>query len=104
MTTWSRRGCRPQRVLVNPNGVDVDELAPYREGDAIGVATARLACPTAPTVGFIGTFGRWHGVKLLPELIDAVPDAHWVLSVAAGCCSSVEAADGDDAGWRPRRR
>ena len=32
-----------------------------------------------PTVGFIGTFGLWHGVKLLPALIEAVPGARWIL-------------------------
>jgi glycosyltransferase involved in cell wall biosynthesis len=39
--------------------------------------------PEAPTVGFIGTFGLWHGVRLLPSIIGAVaaerPDARWIL-------------------------
>jgi glycosyltransferase involved in cell wall biosynthesis len=34
-------------------------------------------------VGFIGTFGPWHGVLLLPELVAAVaagrPDARWIV-------------------------
>jgi glycosyltransferase involved in cell wall biosynthesis len=42
-----------------------------------------LGQPEAPTVGFVGSFGLWHGVRLLPSLIEAVarerPDARWVL-------------------------
>lgn len=72
------QGVSPARVLVNPNGVDVDALAPYRQGDPESWRD-RLGLAQAPTVGFIGTFGLWHGVKLLPELIDAVPEALWLL-------------------------
>jgi glycosyltransferase involved in cell wall biosynthesis len=73
-----REGVSDKRVLVNPNGVDVDRLAPYREHSATGWRQ-RLGLREAPTVGFIGTFGLWHGVKLLPALIEAVPDAQWIL-------------------------
>jgi glycosyltransferase involved in cell wall biosynthesis len=70
------------KVLVNPNGVDTERLAGYRD-----VAAAewrkRLDLPEAPTIGFIGTFGLWHGVLELPEMIERVaaerPDARWVL-------------------------
>jgi glycosyltransferase involved in cell wall biosynthesis len=72
------RGVDPDRVLVNPNGVDVDSLAPYRVGSPADWRR-RLGIQEAPTVGFIGTFGPWHGVKLLPSLIEAVPDARWIL-------------------------
>ena len=67
-------GVDPDRVLVNPNGVDVDRLAGVRALDA-AAWRARLARPEAPTVGFVGTFGLWHGVRLLPEIIDAVRGA-----------------------------
>jgi glycosyltransferase involved in cell wall biosynthesis len=72
------QGVAAERVLVNPNGVDVDALAPYRE-QSPARWRARLGLPEAPTVGFIGTFGLWHGVKLLPALIEAVGEAQWVL-------------------------
>ena len=65
------QGVPAQRVLVSPNGVDVDELGPYREGTP-SAWRRRVGVPDTPTVGFIGTFGRWHGVELLPELIAAV--------------------------------
>lgn len=71
-------GALPERVLVNPNGVDVDELAPYRDG-TVAEWRAKLALPNRPTVGFVGTFGLWHGVKLLPSLVEAVPEARWVI-------------------------
>jgi len=71
-------GAAPERVLVNPNGVDLDALAPYR---ALSAARwrAHAGLPDSPTVGFIGTFGRWHGVTLLPALVEAVPEARWVI-------------------------
>jgi glycosyltransferase involved in cell wall biosynthesis len=71
-------GVSPERVLVNPNGVDVDALAPYR----VGLPSdwrARAGLSEAPTVGFVGTFGLWHGVMLLPALAEAVPEARWVI-------------------------
>lgn len=83
-------GLSPDRVLVNPNGVDIDALAPYRAGTP-AAWRARLGLPDAPTVGFIGTFGLWHGVKLLPALIDAVPNARWILVGDGGLMAEVRA-------------
>jgi glycosyltransferase involved in cell wall biosynthesis len=72
----------PDRILVNPNGVDVDRLAPLRDR-ASEEWRAIHQLPDAPTVGFVGTFGPWHGVQLLPEMIDRVrdlvPEARWVI-------------------------
>jgi glycosyltransferase involved in cell wall biosynthesis len=75
-------GIDPGRVLVNPNGVDIGELADARaHPPAYWRSREKLA--QYPTVGFVGTFGLWHGVKLLPELIERVAercqDARWVL-------------------------
>jgi glycosyltransferase involved in cell wall biosynthesis len=73
------RGVPAHKVLVNPNGVDVGALERLRERTPAQwrAATGR---PEAPTVGFVGTFGLWHGVKVLPAMIEAVgPDARWVL-------------------------
>ena len=75
-------GIERDRILVNPNGVDVASLADAR-ARAPADWRAELALPEAPTVGFVGTFGLWHGVKLLPELIERLaarePDARWLL-------------------------
>ncbi len=72
------QGVDAERVLLNPNGVDIDALAPYRERSP-AQWRAQLGQPDQPTVGFIGTFGLWHGVRLLPHLIAAVPEARWIL-------------------------
>jgi glycosyltransferase involved in cell wall biosynthesis len=72
------QGVPGERVLVDPNGVDVESLERYRR-DPPETWRRRVGLPQAPTVGFIGTFGLWHGVKLLPALIEAVPRAHWIL-------------------------
>jgi glycosyltransferase involved in cell wall biosynthesis len=73
------RGIAADKVLVNPNGVDVDALARLRDRTPAQwrEATGR---PEAPTVGFVGTFGLWHGVKVLPAMIEAVGSGvRWVL-------------------------
>ncbi|HSZ15140.1 MAG TPA: glycosyltransferase family 4 protein [Solirubrobacteraceae bacterium] len=75
-------GIAPGRVLVNPNGVDVEALAHARSRPPEHWRS-KAGLPQAPTVGFVGTFGLWHGVRLLPELIERVAerrdDARWVL-------------------------
>lgn len=82
------QGVPPERVLVNPNGVDVERLAPYREHSPARWRR-RLGLREAPTVGFIGTFGLWHGVKLLPAMIEAVPDTQWILIGDGGLLGEV---------------
>ena len=76
------RGMDARRILVNPNGVDVERVAAVRTDDP-AERRAALGLPDAPTVGFVGTFGPWHGVKLLPDLIEIVarelPDTRWIL-------------------------
>jgi glycosyltransferase involved in cell wall biosynthesis len=75
-------GIPEERILVNPNGVDPERLAPYREHEA-AAWRERLGLEEAPTVGFVGTFGFWHGVTVLPEMVEklarAHPDVCWLL-------------------------
>jgi glycosyltransferase involved in cell wall biosynthesis len=75
-------GVDRDRILVNPNGVDVDRLAPPRAHPP-AEWRRRLGRPEAPTVGFIGTFGLWHGVRVLPAIMAAVAeqraDARWIV-------------------------
>jgi glycosyltransferase involved in cell wall biosynthesis len=56
------RGIEPHRVIVNPNGVAAERFA--RGGGAavrarLGVAEEEIL------VGFLGTFGPWHGAPVL---------------------------------------
>lgn len=68
------------RIVVSPNGVDADVFRPDVDGAAV---RRRLQMDGRPLVGFIGTFGHWHGVEQLAAAIPAVaaarPDVHFLL-------------------------
>lgn len=76
-----RYGANPERVLVNPNGVDPERFRPEIDGAEIrrryGIGVDDVVC------GFIGTFTRWHGVLFLADAIPAVverqPGARFLL-------------------------
>jgi glycosyltransferase involved in cell wall biosynthesis len=57
-----RRGVDPASVLVNPNGVDPDRYRPDIDGS---VVRERYGLRRFVVVGFIGTFGPWHGAEIL---------------------------------------
>src|SRR5690606_10386345 len=59
-----RRGADPARVLVNPNGVDADRYSPAVSGADV---RGRYGLEGRRVVGFIGTFGPWHGGEQLVE-------------------------------------
>src|SRR4029078_200137 len=64
------RGVRPEKIVVNPNGVDVERFRP-----GVGGVEARreLGIKNDEVVaGFVGTFGPWHGVEKLAEAINAM--------------------------------
>jgi glycosyltransferase involved in cell wall biosynthesis len=64
------------KIIVNPNGVDVDRFRP-----GIGGRDVRVELGIADDeqlVGFVGTFGPWHGVLELAQAIALVPrDVHF---------------------------
>jgi len=54
----------PGRVLVNPNGVDPDQF----RSDCGGIELrTQLGISDKIVVGFLGTFGPWHGAAVLAE-------------------------------------
>ena len=57
-------GVDPRRILVNPNGVDPSRYRPDLDGSAV---RARYGLGGATVVGFIGTFGPWHGAEVLAD-------------------------------------
>ncbi|XAL98211.1 glycosyltransferase family 4 protein [Phycisphaeraceae bacterium D3-23] len=59
-------GALPERVLVNPNGVDTDRYRPDVDG---GLARESLGLQGKTVLGFIGTFDRWHGAPVLVEAV-----------------------------------
>ena len=56
------RGVDGRRLLVNPNGVDPARYSPDVDGRAV---RTRLGLEDQFVVGFIGTFGPWHGAEVL---------------------------------------
>jgi glycosyltransferase involved in cell wall biosynthesis len=56
------RGVAERSVLVNPNGVDPDRYRPDIDGR---IVRARYGLEGRVVVGFIGTFGPWHGAEIL---------------------------------------
>ncbi len=70
-----RVGVDAGKIIVNPNGVDTDLFRPGRGGDRIRQS---LGIEGKIVVGFIGTFGPWHGAPILAEAVTKT-------SKAAGC-------------------
>ena len=66
-----RAGVEAEKIKVNPNAVDVDRFKPGIGGDkerqALGVSPQQIL------VGFVGTFGPWHGVVELAKAITMIP-------------------------------
>jgi len=64
-------GVPDHKIIVNPNGVDVDRFRPGVGGRAV---RAELGVVDDEQVaGFVGTFGPWHGVMELAQAIKLVP-------------------------------
>ena len=56
------RGVEPDRVLAQPNGVDPERYHPGVDGSAV---RRRHGLSGRTVVGFVGTFGMWHGAPVL---------------------------------------
>ena len=67
-----KAGVPAEKIIVNPNGVDVEEFRP-----GVGRETIRRelgVAEDATLAGFVGTFGPWHGVLTLAEAIALLPE------------------------------
>jgi glycosyltransferase involved in cell wall biosynthesis len=77
-----RRGVPDERIVVYPNCVDPEAFHPRRFADAeLAALRDRYGIRRdALVVGFIGTFGHWHGVDFLADCIRevAATDADWL--------------------------
>jgi glycogen(starch) synthase len=75
------RGVDPAKILVSPNGVDMDQFgAPVARDPAL---TAKLGLEGADVVGFIGSFYDYEGlddlIAAMPRLVRARPKAALLL-------------------------
>src|SRR4029079_15451449 len=62
-----------EKVVVNPNGVDVERFRPNVGG--VEVRRELGIRDDEVVAGFVGTFGQWHGVEKLAEAIKRIaPD------------------------------
>ena len=70
-------GADPARVITSPNAVDLE---------AVDSALAGHTAPARdhPLVGWIGTFGSWHGAEVLVRAIPHLPSETRVLMVGEG--------------------
>jgi glycosyltransferase involved in cell wall biosynthesis len=65
------RGISAYKIIVNPNGVDIERFRPAAGGRE---ARHELGLKDGEVVaGFVGTFGPWHGVEKLAEAIKSIP-------------------------------
>jgi len=66
-------GVEPSRVHVSPNGVDPTLFQP---GPPDAAVRARLGLEDGPVLGFVGGLRPWHGVEVLPELLERLARRH----------------------------
>lgn len=78
-----KRGIDSSKILVNPNGVDVDTYTPPQPGKRNILRRELGFGPEHRVICFTGTFGGWHGVDVLalaiPKVLAAVPSARFLL-------------------------
>ena len=64
-------GVSPAKIIVNPNGVDPERFRPECGGREI---RRSLCIDDRIVVGFVGTFGPWHGAPVLAQAATLVND------------------------------
>lgn len=69
------RGIEASKILVNPNGVESERYSPMVDGNLV---RKQYGFSGKKIIGFIGTFGKWHGAEVLAEafgiLVEKYPE------------------------------
>jgi glycosyltransferase involved in cell wall biosynthesis len=69
-------GAGDDQIIVVPNAVDIEEIDRMR---------AQPVAPQAsPTIGWVGSFGVWHGAEVLVEALASLPDGVRALMIGDG--------------------
>ena len=66
------RGIPEAKILVNPNGADLDAYRPPSSEEKRAIRREIALPEDGMVVGFSGTFGGWHGVDVLAEAIPRI--------------------------------
>ena len=66
------RGVDARKILVNPNGADLDSYAPAPADEKQRLRRTLGFSDDDCVVGFTGTFGWWHGIDVLTEAIPRI--------------------------------
>jgi len=76
------RGIAAAKILVNPNGVDTCRFDPDIIREESQRLRKTLGLEKKVVVGFVATFGRWHGAEILARavrpIIEKEPRAHFL--------------------------
>lgn len=67
------RGIESDKILVNPNGVDPEIYSPEVDGSNI---RRKHNLENKTVIGFIGTFGKWHGAEVLAQAFGLLLQTH----------------------------
>jgi glycosyltransferase involved in cell wall biosynthesis/ubiquinone/menaquinone biosynthesis C-methylase UbiE len=82
-TSLVARGVDPSKIVVNPNGVDLEAYAPAPPVQRDEIRRGLGFDGSDRVVGFTGTFGGWHGIDVLSEAIPRIcreaPNAKFLL-------------------------
>lgn len=75
-----KRGVESERIVLNPNGVDTERFA---VGGGKEVRRRHLIDDDNVVIGFVGSFGPWHGSPVLArafaDIAESVPRVHLLL-------------------------
>lgn len=84
-------GVSPERVFVVANGVDPMRFSPSIQANELRV---KYKLQGKIVVGFVGTFGPWHGVTVLArsmkDVVEHVPNVHFIFVGDGGLRKQVE--------------
>jgi glycosyltransferase involved in cell wall biosynthesis/ubiquinone/menaquinone biosynthesis C-methylase UbiE len=77
------RGVDARKILVNPNGADLDSYAPAAPDEKRTIRAGLSFNDRDRVIGFTGTFGGWHGIDVLtaaiPRICAADADAQFLI-------------------------